>query len=74
MLFAAGQAEDQDQEHVETHRVGWFDCACCPTNIARLIGSVGQYIYSTNDYSLYVHQFVSSSINRDVAGLQVSLE
>ena len=33
------------------HRQGWFDCACCPPNIARLIASVGGYFYSTSDPS-----------------------
>lgn len=27
-------------------RVPWFECACCPPNIARLIGSIASYGYS----------------------------
>ncbi len=30
------------------HRQDWFDCACCPPNIARLIASVAGYFYSTS--------------------------
>ena len=33
-------------EFVSAERREWFDCACCPPNIARLIASVGQYFYS----------------------------
>jgi len=30
----------------EPHRREWFGCACCPPNIARLIASLPQYVYS----------------------------
>jgi len=29
------------------HRQEWFGCACCPPNVARMLASLGQYIYST---------------------------
>lgn len=31
------------------HREPWFDCACCPPNIARRLASLGHYIYSQKD-------------------------
>jgi len=63
-----------DYEHVETHRLGWFDCACCPTNIARLIGSVAEYIYSYKKDSLYIHQFSSSETEVEIDGTPVQLK
>jgi uncharacterized protein len=36
-------------------RVPWFDCACCPPNIARLIGSLGWYVASTSADAFWVH-------------------
>ncbi|MBI4552101.1 MAG: glycoside hydrolase family 127 protein, partial [Candidatus Latescibacteria bacterium] len=30
-------------------RQGWFGCACCPPNIARLLASLGTYIYSQSN-------------------------
>jgi DUF1680 family protein len=63
-----------DLEHVKTHRVGWLDCACCPTNVARLIGSVAGYIYSTHEDSLYIHQFAASSVKTEVGGQEITLE
>jgi len=39
------------------HRQVWFDCACCPPNIARLLASVGGYAFSTTEQTLYIHQF-----------------
>ncbi len=39
-----------------THRrTPWFTCACCPPNIARLIGSISNYAVSAGDASFYIH-------------------
>jgi hypothetical protein len=40
------------------HRQDWFDCACCPPNIARLLASFGSYIYSQGEDGLAVHLYV----------------
>ncbi|WP_320127840.1 beta-L-arabinofuranosidase domain-containing protein [uncultured Sphaerochaeta sp.] len=63
----------QDMEHVLTHRVGWYDCACCPTNIARLMGSIGKYIYSSTDTSVCIHQYISSETEIYLEGEPISL-
>ena len=51
-----------DRHHVLSHRVDWFGCACCPTNIARLIASVDRYIYTERDGGKTVlsHQFIAN--------------
>jgi uncharacterized protein len=41
-------------------RSPWFDSSCCPTNIARFIPSVPDYIYAVAGDTLYVNLFVSS--------------
>lgn len=43
------------------HRQEWFDCACCPPNIARLIASVGGYVYSQTESDAYVHLYVQGT-------------
>lgn len=42
------------------HRQRWFGTACCPSNISRFLPSVGNYMYMTNDKSLYVNLYASS--------------
>jgi len=42
------------------HRVDWFGCSCCPTNILRLIASLGGYIYSQSTADAIVHLYVQS--------------
>ncbi len=49
-----------DKLHVKSTRQQWFRCACCPPNLARLIASIGKYIYSYSDNTLYVHQYINS--------------
>lgn len=36
-------------------RTPWFGCACCPPNIARLIGAVGKYAVSASDEAIWIH-------------------
>lgn len=43
------------ESHGEAHRREWFDCACCPPNIARLIASVGRYFLAEADDAVYVN-------------------
>ncbi|MBK8136231.1 MAG: glycoside hydrolase family 127 protein [Chloroflexi bacterium] len=41
-------------------RSEWFDCACCPPNLARLIASVGSYFYSVGNQTAFVHLYGTS--------------
>ncbi len=43
-----------------TQRLEVFDCSCCPPNLLRLIPSVGNFLYGTQDGTLYVHQYMDS--------------
>ncbi|QMV45132.1 glycoside hydrolase family 127 protein [Cohnella cholangitidis] len=54
-------------------RQPWFGCACCPPNIARLIASLGRYIYSVNEEELYVHLYIGSRVAREFGGRQVTV-
>lgn len=54
-------------------RSPWFGCACCPTNIVRLLASLGSYVYSTGKRSLYVHLYANSAAQVTMGGQQVAL-
>ena len=45
----------------EPGRSGWFECSCCPTNLARLMPALPGYVYAQRGKSLYVNLFVSST-------------
>ena len=60
--------------HVKPVRQPWFGVACCPSNIARTLASVGQYIYAQDEKSIYINQFISSSLETSVRGTDVKVE
>ena len=62
-----------DDPYHKAHRVEWFGCACCPPNLARLLASLGQYIYSEADDEIAIHLYVQSSADLRVAGKRVAL-
>ncbi len=51
----------------------WFGTACCPSNISRLVSSLGNYIYSTSSNAVYVNLFVGSKTNIAVGRFNVSI-
>ncbi|MBL8121085.1 MAG: glycoside hydrolase family 127 protein, partial [Anaerolineae bacterium] len=51
----------------------WFDCACCPPNLARLIASIGSYFYSTSGDTLFVHLYNQNRSTLTVGGTTVRL-
>ncbi len=63
-LQSMGQHQRQD----------WFGCACCPSNAARFIPSLPQYIYAVKDNSLYVNLFASNETTVKVGGKSVTLQ
>ncbi len=42
-------------------RAGWFDCSCCPVNVARFMPTLKQYIWSLSDDGVNVNLFISST-------------
>ncbi len=43
-----------------TQRVEVFSCSCCPPNIARVIASIGDFLYTYNDNAVFVHHYFES--------------
>lgn len=43
-------------------RQPWYDCACCPPNIMRLLASVEHYLATTSPGALQLHQYVPSEL------------
>ena len=55
------------------HRQPWFGCACCPPNIARLLASLGQYVYSEGEGGVAVHLYIAGSARLRLNGALVTL-
>ncbi len=55
-------------------RSEFFECACCPPNLARVVASVGQQFYSTADDTLYVNLYNQNRALIPLSGNTVDIE
>ncbi|MEO5681523.1 MAG: beta-L-arabinofuranosidase domain-containing protein [Chitinophagaceae bacterium] len=57
-------------------RKEWFGTACCPANIARLVESLGNYIYAKSANDIWVNLFVGSntSIPLEKGNIAIKME
>lgn len=62
----------KDMRHVLPVRPKWHACACCPPNLARMITSLGGYLYSEDDQTVYSHLFIGSKAK--TAHAEITLE
>ncbi len=44
---------------MEASRSGWFECSCCPTNLARLLPSIPGYVYAQKGNAVFINLFMS---------------
>lgn len=58
---------------VKTQRVGWFGCACCPPNVARLYASLGEYVASQRSDGLALHLYADGDLRFTAGGREVQL-
>ncbi|HUS46996.1 MAG TPA: beta-L-arabinofuranosidase domain-containing protein [Phycisphaerae bacterium] len=68
MLQADPVALEGSHIHMQHVRQPWFGCACCPPNVARLVASIGRYVYSSAPDAIYVHLYAAGSATAEVAG------
>ena len=54
-------------------RAPWYPCACCPPNLMRLLSSWQQYLASSDDTGVQLHQYASADLQADLAGGPVRL-
>ncbi len=66
--------KNANYRHVKPIRQRWFNCACCPPNVARLLSSLGQYIYTVNNDTVYTHLFIGSRAEIDISDEKLVLE
>ncbi len=43
------------------HRVPWFDCSCCPTNVVRYVPGMGERAYATRDNGVWTVLYLGNS-------------
>ncbi len=65
--------KDSSYPDLEKTRSGWFECSCCPTNIARFLPSLPGYIYAGQGDRLYVNLFIAGTADVKIGGKAVRI-
>lgn len=60
--------------HGHAGRAPWFDTACCPTNLARLIPQVPGMLYARDDEGLLLCLYAGSRTTVEIGGTPVEVE
>lgn len=66
-------AKNPCKSHIKTTRPAWFSCACCPPNLARLLSSLDQYVYTVKDDVVYANLYLNCAADLFLGGQSVKL-
>ncbi|GAK50771.1 hypothetical protein U14_02012 [Candidatus Moduliflexus flocculans] len=72
-VWPEASAKSPIKKHVKPVRQKWYVCACCPPNLARLLTSLGQYMYTVRGDALFVHLYIGGEATVNVAGHSIGI-
>ena len=55
-------------------RAPWFEVSCCPTNVARMLASVGLYFATASDDGIQLHQYGDYRVSAALAAGKLTLQ
>lgn len=67
-------AVPDDHRQPAAGRQGWFQTACCPPNIMRMISSLSAYVATADSGGLQVHQYAPGHIDSVELGVDVDTD
>ncbi|MHB1597728.1 MAG: glycoside hydrolase family 127 protein [Acidimicrobiales bacterium] len=56
------------QARTPSSRSPWYDCACCPPNVMRLLASLEHYVATTSAAGVQIHQYFSGTVHLPAGG------
>jgi DUF1680 family protein len=59
--------------HGHAERAPWFNTACCPTNLARLIPQVPGMLYASDEQGIYLGLYAASRTKVTVGGVAIEI-
>lgn len=65
--------ENPLQSKGNRHRQAWYSVACCPPNLARLLASLGRYVYSQVERDIFVNLYIQSDVRLQLGDQQIEL-
>jgi DUF1680 family protein len=60
-------------QSVRYRRQPWYGCACCPPNVARLLASLGEYMYHLQGDTLYADLYHQGILSTELGGAPVTV-
>jgi len=61
-LHLRDDSHPDDERSPALGRQGWFNVACCPPNVMRLLASLDTYLATRSDRGVQVHQFATGTV------------
>lgn len=55
------------------HREKWYGTACCPSNLARILPSIGGFAYLASSDALYVNLYIEGSVKARIGDSDIDL-
>ena len=74
---SAGPVPDEEQLSPRAEsglRAPWFEVSCCPTNVARMLASVGLYFATASDGGIQLHQYGDYRVSVALAAGRLTLQ
>jgi DUF1680 family protein len=72
-VWPEASEKNPTREHVKPVRQKWYPCACCPPNVSRLLASLGQYIYTQSENTIYTHLYIGNETNVELKNTSVNI-
>jgi DUF1680 family protein len=67
--------EDQVSPRAESGlRASWFEVSCCPTNVARMLASIGLYFATASENGIQLHQYGDYRVSVALAAGKLTLQ
>lgn len=73
-VWPEASEKNPGKHHVKAVRQPWYGCACCPPNVARLLASLGQYIFTSSSDTLYTHLYIGSEASAELEETRLSIK
>ncbi|MGO4107527.1 glycoside hydrolase family 127 protein [Paenibacillus sp. YAF4_2] len=75
-VWPKASEKNPGRHHVKAERQKWFGCSCCPPNVARLLSSLNDYIYTVSaaTNTIYTHLFIGSIAQFELDAGSVTLK
>ncbi|QFJ54629.1 glycoside hydrolase family 127 protein [Pseudobutyrivibrio xylanivorans] len=65
---------DPTKSHVKPVRPSWLGCACCPPNLARLLTSLDDYVYTVSENTILVNLYMDSDSTIELPNGRVKIK